>query len=60
MHYRRFGRLGWDVSEVGCGMWGMVAWSGADDTQASDALDEAVRLGCNFFDTAWAYAAGRS
>ena len=60
MHYRRFGRLGWEVSEVGCGMWGMVAWSGADDARASDALDEAVRLGCNFFDTAWAYAAGRS
>ena len=60
MHYRKFGRLGWQVSEVGYGMWGMVAWSGADDARASDALDEAVRLGCNFFDTAWAYAAGRS
>jgi aryl-alcohol dehydrogenase-like predicted oxidoreductase len=60
MQYRRFGRLGWQVSEIGCGMWGMVAWSGADEARASEALDEAVRLGVNFFDTAWAYAAGRS
>ena len=60
MRYRRFGRLGWQVSEVGAGMWGMVAWSGADEQRAADALDEAVRLGCNFFDTAWAYGAGRS
>jgi len=60
MQYRRFGRLGWEVSEIGAGMWGMVAWAGADEARAAEALDEAVRLGCNFFDTAWAYAAGRS
>jgi hypothetical protein len=23
MRYRRFGRLGWPVSEIGIGMWGM-------------------------------------
>ena len=60
MQYRRFGRLGWNVSEIGCGMWGMVAWSGADEARAAEALDEAVRLGCNFFDTAWGYGEGRS
>jgi aryl-alcohol dehydrogenase-like predicted oxidoreductase len=60
MQYRRFGRLGWEVSEIGAGMWGMVAWADADEARAAEALDEAVRLGCNFFDTAWAYAAGRS
>ena len=60
MQFRRFGRLGWQVSEIGCGMWGMVAWEGADEARAAAALDEAVRLGVNFFDTAWAYAAGRS
>jgi aryl-alcohol dehydrogenase-like predicted oxidoreductase len=60
MRYRTFGRLGWRVSEVGYGMWGLVAWSGADDDVAHQALEESVRLGCNFFDTAWAYGQGRS
>jgi aryl-alcohol dehydrogenase-like predicted oxidoreductase len=60
MKYRRFGRLGWDVSEIGAGMWGAVAWSGGDDGEVRAALQRAVDLGCNFFDTAWAYGAGAS
>ena len=60
MRYRRFGRLGWDVSEVGYGMWGMGGWSGSDDEQSLASLARAIELGCNFFDTAWAYGAGRS
>ncbi|MDF2774347.1 MAG: aldo/keto reductase, partial [Geminicoccaceae bacterium] len=60
MRYRTFGRLGWRVSEVGYGMWGLAAWSGSDDDTTREALEEAVRLGCNFFDTAWAYGQGRS
>ncbi|MBV9880521.1 MAG: aldo/keto reductase [Gemmatirosa sp.] len=60
MHTRRFGRLGWEVGEIGCGMWGMGGWSGRDDDTSREAMDEAVRLGCNFFDTAWAYGAGHS
>jgi len=60
MRYRTFGRLGWRVSEVGYGMWGLAGWSGSDDQLTRDALEEAVRLGCNFFDTAWAYGSGRS
>jgi aryl-alcohol dehydrogenase-like predicted oxidoreductase len=60
MQYRRFGRLGWAVSEVGYGMWGMGGWSGSDDRESLQALDRAVALGCNFFDTAWAYGQGRS
>lgn len=60
MKYRRFGRLGWDVSEIGAGMWGAVAWSGKDDGEVRAALQRAVDLGCNFFDTAWAYGAGAS
>jgi aryl-alcohol dehydrogenase-like predicted oxidoreductase len=60
MKYRRFGRLGWDVSEIGTGMWGAVAWSGGDDGAVRAALQRAVDLGCNFFDTAWAYGAGAS
>src|SRR5262245_52133314 len=60
MRYRRFGRLGWDVSEIGYGMWGMGGWTGSDDQQSAAALDRAVSLGCNFFDTAFAYGEGRS
>lgn len=60
MHERRFGRLGWPVSEIGYGMWGMAGWSGSDDARSREALAEAVRLGCNFFDTAWGYGSGHS
>lgn len=54
MRYRRFGRTGWQVSEIGYGMWGMAGWTGADDAQSMQALERAAALGCNFFDTAWA------
>ncbi len=57
---RRFGRLDWQVSEIGYGMWGMAGWTGSDDERSKAALDEAVALGCNFFDTAWGYGAGHS
>ena len=60
MKYRRLPRLGWDISEVGYGMWGMGGWTGSDDAASATALDRAVALGCNFFDTAWAYGEGRS
>lgn len=60
MHTRTFGRLGWPVSEVGYGMWGMAGWTGSDDDQSRQALQQAVDLGCTFFDTALAYGRGRS
>jgi len=60
MNYRRFGRTGWKVSELGYGMWGMGSWSGSDDEESLGSLQRAVELGCNFFDTAWGYGAGRS
>jgi aryl-alcohol dehydrogenase-like predicted oxidoreductase len=60
MRYRRFGRTGWDVSEIGYGMWGMGGWTGSDDDESLRALDRALALGCNFFDTAWAYGQGKS
>ena len=52
MQTRRFGRLGWQVSEVGYGMWGMGGWSGSDDAQSLASLDQSVAAGVNFFDTA--------
>ena len=60
MRTRRFGRLGWPVSEIGYGMWGMSGWSGSDDEASRESLAEAVRLGCTFFDTAWGYGGGHS
>ena len=52
MRYRTFGRTGWQVSEIGYGMWGMGGWTGSDDEESLRALDRAIALGCNFFDTA--------
>jgi len=60
MHYRRFGRTGWNVSEVGYGMWGLAGWTGSEDTESLASLQRSVDLGCNFFDTAWAYGDGHS
>src|SRR5271169_1724203 len=60
MHYRKFGRTGWNVSEIGYGMWGLAGWTGSDDAESLASLQRSVDLGCNFFDTAWAYGDGRS
>jgi aryl-alcohol dehydrogenase-like predicted oxidoreductase len=60
MQTRRFGRLGWPVSEVGYGLWGMGGWSGSDDAESIAALERAIERGCTFFDTALAYGDGKS
>jgi len=60
MRYRRFGKTEWQVSEIGYGMWGMGGWTGSDDDQSLAALQRAIDLGCNFFDTAWGYGEGHS
>jgi aryl-alcohol dehydrogenase-like predicted oxidoreductase len=60
MRTRLFGRLGWPVSEVGCGLWGMGGWSGSDDAESIAALERSIALGCTFFDTALAYGNGKS
>ncbi|URN12342.1 aldo/keto reductase [Streptomyces radiopugnans] len=64
MLQRTFGKLGWRVGEVGYGMWGVGAgpggWQGADDETSLAALQLAVDLGCNAFDTAWIYGRGHS
>ncbi|MEI7556320.1 aldo/keto reductase [Candidatus Chlorohelix sp.] len=60
MQYRTFGRTGWEVSEIGYGMWGLAGWTGSDKDETRAALELSVELGCNFFDTAWGYGAGAS
>lgn len=57
MQYRRFGRTGWQISEIGFGCWGLGGgWGPRDDTQGQAALEQGV----NFFDTAYVYGNGHS
>jgi aryl-alcohol dehydrogenase-like predicted oxidoreductase len=60
MKYRRFGRTGFQVSEIGHGLWGMGGWSGSTDRASLEALRASAEQGCNFYDSAWAYGDGRS
>lgn len=61
MKYRKFGRIGWDVSEVSFGTWAVGAeWGPVDDEQSIAAMKKALDLGVNFFDTADVYGDGRS
>jgi aryl-alcohol dehydrogenase-like predicted oxidoreductase len=60
MEYRTFGRTNLKVSEIGYGMWGLAGWTGTDTAELDRALDRSVVLGCNFYDTAWGYGAGKS
>ena len=60
MRHRTFGRIGWQVGEIGYGMWGMAGWTGSEDEESLASLQIATDLGCNFFDTAWAYGNGHS
>jgi aryl-alcohol dehydrogenase-like predicted oxidoreductase len=60
MKYRNLGRTGFEVSEIGHGLWGMSGWSGSEDRESLESLQLSVDLGCSFFDTAWAYGEGHS
>jgi aryl-alcohol dehydrogenase-like predicted oxidoreductase len=56
MEYRAFGRTGWQVSAIGTGTWAMGSlWGPVDGRESLAALNRAVDLGVNFFDTADAY-----
>lgn len=60
MRLRTLGRTGLKVSEIGHGLWGMGDWTDAEAQQSADALDLSAKLGCNFYDSAWAYGDGKS
>ncbi len=57
MVYRRLGKTGLQVSEVGFGSWGIggMAYGAVSRQDAVDALSRAEELGCNFVDTAQVY-----
>ena len=60
MQYRKLGRTGIEISEVGFGSWGIGGWGALDDAEAIRALHRALALGVNFIDTAYAYGDGHS
>ena len=62
MQYRKLGKTGLEVSELGYGSWGIgkANWIGADDDTSLRALRRAIERGTNFIDTALAYGNGHS
>ncbi len=62
MNYRKLGRTGFAVSEIGYGAWGIGGkqWLGGTDDESLAALHRALELGVNFIDTALAYGDGHS
>ena len=61
MQYRELGRTGWKVSALSFGAWAIGGtWGAVDDSESLAALQRAVELGVNFFDTADVYGDGRS
>src|SRR5687767_5746565 len=62
MRYRKLGRTGLEVSEIGYGAWGIggTQWKGGTDDESVRALHRALDLGVNFIDTALAYGDGHS
>ena len=62
MNYRKLGKTGLTVSEVGFGAWGIgkSGWIGASDDESVKALHRAIDLGLNFIDTALGYGDGHS
>ena len=61
MKYRTFGRLGWNVSDIGFGAWAIGgSWGTVSDDESVKALHRALDLGVNFIDTAQVYGEGRS
>ena len=62
MQYNIFGKTRLEVSEVGFGTWqiGGEYFGATDDAVSVQALERALELGINFYDTAFAYGKGRS
>lgn len=70
MHYRKLGRTGMNVSEIGFGGWAIggladaagtpLGWGRTSDDESLAAIRRARELGVTFFDTADSYGFGRS
>ncbi len=61
MNYRKFGSIGWDISEISFGAWAIGgSWGAQSDEESMATLHRAVDSGINFIDTADVYGEGRS
>lgn len=70
MNYRKLGKTGLQVSEIGMGCWAIggavdvqgepAGWGTTDDATSLRALHVALDHGINFFDTADSYGCGHS
>ena len=61
MKKRKFGKIGWEVSEIGLGCWAMGAdWGEVSEEDAINILKTSFENGVNFIDTADVYGDGRS
>ncbi len=61
MEYRPLGRTGWNVSSISFGSWAIGgSWGDVDDRDSFAALNKALDVGVNFFDTADVYGDGHS
>jgi aryl-alcohol dehydrogenase-like predicted oxidoreductase len=62
VQYRKLGRTGLEVSDIGYGAWGIGGkqWLGGHDDESVAALRRAIDLGVNLIDTALAYGDGHS
>ena len=67
MRYRKFGKSGLQISEIGFGSWGIggavqgaLGYGPTNDKDSQLALRRAFELGINFYDTADLYGFGHS
>ncbi len=61
MEYRTLGRTDWQISALSFGAWAIGGtWGPTDERESLAALNRALDLGVNFFDTADVYGDGRS
>ena len=61
MKYRKLGRTGLEVSEIGFGAWAVGGnWGEQKEDESIKALHKAIDNGVNFIDTAQVYGDGRS
>jgi aryl-alcohol dehydrogenase-like predicted oxidoreductase len=62
MQFRKLGRTGFEVGDIGYGAWGIGGkqWLGGSDDESLLALHRAMELGVNLIDTALAYGDGHS
>src|SRR5262245_17331559 len=70
MKYRPLGNTGIEVSEIGFGAWAIggpvdlfgmpIGWDAVNDADSIAAIERAMELGVNFFDTADVYGNGHS